>query len=90
MQGHILKGGTLGERASEKRVTATKKAVETPGGGRRHSRMTNATRHRRAASRSGGATSAELDGRPAKPRTQSSAMAWSVSDTVSVTGDRRP
>jgi hypothetical protein len=60
MQGHILKGGTLGERASEKRVTATKKAVETPGGGRRHSRMTNATRHRRAASRSGGATSAEL------------------------------
>jgi hypothetical protein len=41
----------LGERASEKRATATKKAVETPEGGRNRPRTTNATRHRRAASR---------------------------------------
>jgi CheY-like chemotaxis protein len=54
----------LGKRASEKRATATKKAVETLGGGRDRPRNTGATRHRRAASRSGGATSAERDGRP--------------------------
>jgi hypothetical protein len=36
----------------------------------RHPRTTNAPRHRRAASRSGGATSAERDGRPVHRRTQ--------------------
>jgi hypothetical protein len=41
--------------------------------------MKGAPRHRRAASRSGGATSAERDGRPVKRRTNSSATPWSVS-----------
>jgi hypothetical protein len=59
----------LGRRVTEKCVTATEKAVETPGGGRSRPRMTNAPRHRRAASRSGGATSAERDGRPVSRRT---------------------
>jgi hypothetical protein len=66
--GHNAVWGSLGNRVSEKRATATKKAVETPGGGRCRPRMTFATRHRRAASRSGGATSAERDGRPVKRR----------------------
>jgi hypothetical protein len=79
MLGHILKGGTLGNRESEKRVTATKKAVETPGGGRYRPRTTNASRHRRAASRSGGATSAERDGRPVELRTIPDAAAGSES-----------
>jgi hypothetical protein len=55
-------------RLPEKRATATKQAVETPGGGRNRPRTMNAPRHRRAASRSGGATSAERDGRPVHRR----------------------
>jgi hypothetical protein len=62
--GHNAVGGSPGNGIPEKRVTATKKAVETPGGGRDRTRATKASRHRRAASRSGGATSAEWDGRP--------------------------
>jgi hypothetical protein len=45
-----------------------------------------ASRHRRAASRSGGATSAERDGRPVERRTRCSATFWSVA--VAVTGNR--
>jgi hypothetical protein len=59
----------LGRRVTEKGATATEKAVETTGGGRSRPRMTDATRHRRAASRSPGATSAERDGRPVSRRT---------------------
>jgi hypothetical protein len=66
--GHNAVWGSLGNRVSEKRATATKQAVETPGGGRSRPRMTFASRHRRAASRSGGATSAERDGRPVSLR----------------------
>jgi hypothetical protein len=61
---------TRWKRAPEKCVTATKQAVETPGGGRIRPSTTNTTRHRRAASRSGGATSAERDGRPVERRTE--------------------
>jgi hypothetical protein len=42
--------------------------LETPEGGRDHPSRTNASCHRRAASRSGGATSAERDGRPVQQR----------------------
>jgi hypothetical protein len=66
--GHNAVWGSPGNGLSEKRATATKKAVETPGGGRCHSRRTGRSRHRRAASRSGGAMSAERDGRPAERR----------------------
>jgi plasmid stabilization system protein ParE len=59
----------LGRRVTEKCVEATKQAVETPGGGRNRPRITNAARHRRAASRSGGVASAERDGRPVSRRT---------------------
>jgi hypothetical protein len=52
------------KNATEKRASATGKAVETPGGGRHLMSTTNVSRYRRAASRSGGATSAERDGRP--------------------------
>jgi hypothetical protein len=54
----------LGDGVAEKRPTAAEKAIETPGGGRDRPSTSNASRHRRAASRSGGATSAERDGRP--------------------------
>jgi hypothetical protein len=47
---------------------------EPAGGASRRS----ATRHRRAASRSGGATSAERDGRPLERRTQCPVGFWSV------------
>jgi hypothetical protein len=62
MFGHILMGGTLGKVVTEKRASATGQAVETPEGGRHLMRTTNVSRHRRAASRSGGATSAECNG----------------------------
>jgi hypothetical protein len=75
-----------GSGAPEKRVTATKQAVETPGGGRNRPRMKDAPRHRRAASRSGGAMSAERDGRPVRRRTRCSATPRSVPDP----GDRWP
>jgi hypothetical protein len=87
----------LGERASEKRATATKKAVETPEGGRNRPRNTGASRHRRAASRSGGATSAERDGRPVTRRIWYTESVRSVAEigvrgrwpgTVTVTGNR--
>jgi hypothetical protein len=52
------------KNATEKRASATGQAVETPEGGRHLMRTTNVSRHRRAASRSGGAMSAECDGRP--------------------------
>jgi hypothetical protein len=69
VDGHNTVWGSPGNGLSEKCATATKQAVETPGGGRDHPRRTNASRHRRAASRSGGATSAERDGRPVGWRT---------------------
>jgi hypothetical protein len=56
-------GGTPGNGVPKKRAPATKQAIETPGGGRKRSSTRIATCHRRAASRSGGATSAERDGR---------------------------
>jgi hypothetical protein len=62
--GHNAVWGSPGNGLPEKRATATKKAVEPPGGGRCHSRRTGRSSHRRAASRSGGAMSAERDGRP--------------------------
>jgi hypothetical protein len=69
MLGHILKGGTLGNGVAEKRVTATEQAVETPRGGTTRTSMMNVPCHLRAVSRSGGATSAERDGRPVERRT---------------------
>jgi hypothetical protein len=50
MRGHILEGGTLGKRVTEKRAPATKQAAETPEGGRQRPRMTtpHATAGRRA------------------------------------------
>jgi hypothetical protein len=68
----------------EASATTTKQAVESPGGGRDRPRTTNVTRHRRAASRNGGATSAERDGRPVERRTVSSFRdSGSVSASVS-------
>jgi hypothetical protein len=55
---------TRWRRLPENCVTASKEAVETPGGGRDRLSSSDAPRHRRVASRSGGATSAERDGRP--------------------------
>jgi hypothetical protein len=78
--GHNAVWGSLGNGVTEKRVTATKKAVETPGGGRGRARTTEASRHRRAASRSGGATSAERDDRSMSRRIRASG---SVSDSIS-------
>jgi hypothetical protein len=69
---HARNGESAGGAPREKRATATKQAVETPGGGRDHPSRTSASRHRRAASRSGGATSAERDGRPVKRSIRSS------------------
>jgi hypothetical protein len=69
--GHNTVWGSPGSGLPEKSVTATKQAVETPEGGRIRPSATNTTRHRRAASRSGGATSAERDGRPVGRRTES-------------------
>jgi hypothetical protein len=76
--GHNTVWGSPGNGLPEKRVTATRQAVETPGGGRDHPSRTNASRHRRAASRSPGATSAERDGRPVNRRIHCSATPWSV------------
>jgi hypothetical protein len=75
MLGHILTGGTPGNGVAEKRATATEQAVEAPGGGRNRPRTMNAPCHRRAASRSGGATSAERDGRPVHRRNGHSSAA---------------
>jgi hypothetical protein len=61
------------------RTRETEKPLETPGGGRSRPRTTNALRHRRAASRSGGAASAERDGRPVHQRTITSAAPGSES-----------
>jgi hypothetical protein len=72
--GHNAVWGSPGNGLPENCVTATKQAVETPGGGRSRPRMTFASRHRRAASRSGGATSAERDGRPVGRRTGPGAL----------------
>jgi hypothetical protein len=83
--------------ATEKRASATGQAVETPEGGRHLMRTTNVSRHRRAASRSGGAMSAECDGRPVyrrngpkgaaaergSPPAAGAAAAFSVSRSVS-------
>jgi hypothetical protein len=55
---------TRWKRPPKRCDTVTRKAVETTGGGRSRPRTTDAPRHRRAASRSGGASSAERDGRP--------------------------
>jgi hypothetical protein len=60
---HARDGEHLGG-LPEKRATATEQAAETPGGGRDRLSSSNAPRHRRVASRRGGATSAERDGRP--------------------------
>jgi hypothetical protein len=86
MLGHILKGGTLGNSVPKKCVTATKKAVETPSGGRDRPSTVNAPRHRWAASRSGGATSAERDGRPVLRRTIPTASADSIKHLIHVLG----
>jgi hypothetical protein len=67
---HNTVWGSPGNGLPEKCVTATEQAVETPGGGRDRPRTTNVARHRRAASRSGGATNAEHDGRPVRRRTR--------------------
>jgi plasmid stabilization system protein ParE len=88
MLGHILKGGTPGSGVTEKRVTATEQAVATPGGGRDRPRTTTASRHRRAASRSEGATSAERDGRPVLGSRQCPTQPPSV--PVAGIRDRRP
>jgi hypothetical protein len=88
MLGHILKGGSLGNGVTEKCVTATEQAVETPEGGRDRPRTTTASRHRRAASRSGGATSAERDGRPVLGSRQCPTQPRSV--PVAGIRDRRP
>jgi hypothetical protein len=64
----------LGRRVTENRETGTKKAVETLGGGRHRPRTTIAPRHRRAASRSGGAAGADRDGRPEYRRTTPPAL----------------
>jgi hypothetical protein len=72
--GHNAVWGSPGNGLPENCATATKQAVETPGGGRSRPRMTFASRHRRAASRSGGATSAERDGRPVPRRTGPGAL----------------
>jgi hypothetical protein len=56
------------DSVTEKRATAGKKAVETPGGGRDCTSSPSASSHRRAVSRSGGATRAERDGRPVNRR----------------------
>jgi hypothetical protein len=90
---HTLRGcmGTfsrvaiLGKRVTEKRATATKQAAETPGGGRRRSNTRIVTRHRRAASRSGGATRAKRDGRPVNRR---NGPRDSGSDRISVSRQR--
>jgi hypothetical protein len=66
--GHNTVWGSPGNGLPEKCATATKQAVETPERGRDHPSRTNASRHRRAASRSKGATSAERDGRPVERR----------------------
>jgi hypothetical protein len=68
--GHNAVWGSPGNGLPERRAPAGKQAVETPGGGRDRPRTTNASRHRRAASRSGGATSAERDGRPVERGTE--------------------
>jgi hypothetical protein len=75
---HNTVWGSPGNGATEKRLSAGKQAAETPGGGRDHPSRTNASRHRRAASRSPGATSAERDGRPVNRRIHCSATPWSV------------
>jgi RHS repeat-associated protein len=75
-------GTFSGNRVSEKLATATKKAAEPPGGGRNRPRITNAPRHRRAASRSGGATSAERDGRPVRRGTMPDDAAGSESTRI--------
>jgi hypothetical protein len=62
--GTFSRGAPPGNGLPDKRATATEQAVETPGGGRDRLSSSNAPRHRRVASRSGGATSAERDGRP--------------------------
>jgi hypothetical protein len=67
--GTFSRGAPPGNGLPDKRATATEQAVETPGGGRDRLSSSNAPRHRRAASRSGGATSAERDGRPVFRRT---------------------
>jgi hypothetical protein len=66
---HNTVWGSPGNGVSEKCVTATKQAAETPGGGRDPPRTTNVARRRRAASWSGGAMSAERDRRPMYRRT---------------------
>jgi hypothetical protein len=71
---HNTVWGSPGNGLSENCATATKQAVESPGGGRNRPRMTIASRHRRAASRSGGAMSAERDGRPVGRRTGPGAL----------------
>jgi hypothetical protein len=84
--GHNTVWGSPGNGFPEKCVTATKQAVETPGGGRTSGRTMNAPCHRRAASRNGGATSAERDGRPVDRESQCTATVWSVTGP----GDRGP
>ena len=66
---------TRWKRLPENCVTASKEAVETPGGGRDRLSSSDAPRHRRVASRSGGATSGECDGRPVERRVISDAVA---------------
>jgi hypothetical protein len=77
--GHNAVWGSPGNGLPETRATATKQAVETPGGGRDRMSAKNAPSHRRAASRSGGASSAERDGRPVGRETIPDAAAGSES-----------
>jgi hypothetical protein len=67
---HNTVWGSPGSGVSEKCFTGSEQAVETTGGGWNRTSTTNTPRHRRAASRSEGATSAARDGRPMLRRTE--------------------